>query len=165
MLNPKTFTVALNVKAIISDIKMKAYLIAQKYPDSEQKTEIEDIGTSNIDMLYRFIQRATTTLIEGLYFATRSIADDGTSKDNSLSRTDSIGIVLVLPFDFSSTSLNAVIEYCHDYFVSTGLFEFLFISDEKEAEKWNQKAMDDLEKIKEYASEKVLPFRRQSSVF
>jgi len=164
MLNPKTITVDINITAILSEVEVKAYMIAEKMDDGEIKTEVEDIKSEkNKPMLYRSIQRAAATFIDSVYFATRSNSD--VAKDNKLSQPTSISIVLSLPADYSQTSLNALSEYIHDYLVCMCLFDFLYIFDDKEAQKWNDKAQYDISRIQHYASEDTPPLRRQPSVF
>ena len=136
---------------LLYDVKNLAYVEADVMEDeSHAKHQVFDIGEDgNIDRVTRMFDLAFARCLEFCYPYSKRIVDDGTYMTDVLRESPMYGMELLLPDDFSITTVNLLEKYIHEFMVCWALWDWLSITDPTNAEVWAAKAaavMDDMKK-------------------
>ena len=135
---------------LIQDIRNLAYVEGDIMPDENYHLRhvVQDIGEEgNIDRVTRVLDLAHSECVEMLFpFTKRKIIRD--CIDDRLIEKTVYGIFLVLPINFSQTTLNALEQMFHEYLVCSVLADWLSIAGSNKAAQWKEKIEELKQSIK-----------------
>lgn len=149
----KRATVTLLAEELLHDIANMAYMEGDLMDggDGHAAHQVRDIcEDGNRERVLRVISMAVAKCRERLYPYTREDAADGTLLDNTPEEREEYVISLLLPEDFSKTTLDYLAKLLHEYITCTALADWLTIANtEKKASAatWAAKAEEAQEQV------------------
>lgn len=127
----KRATVTLLAEELLHDIANMAYVEGDLMDggDGHAAHQVRDIcEDGNRERVLRVISMAVAKCRERLYPYTREDAEDGTLLDNTPEEREEYVIILLLPEDFSKTTLDYLNKLLHEYITCTALADWLTIA-------------------------------------
>lgn len=164
----KQVEIILYRNSLLYDISNIAYIVADSAPDLDEKTRsvITDIcEEGNVDRVTRIMNRAYNDLLNRLYAYTKErVLEEGKIND-LFSEPLEYKIQMMVPEDFSKTTVSALSEYLHEYIVDVVLVEWLSITKKDEVGIWQEKADAVLGRARSMINDRVGAIKRKLSVF
>lgn len=156
---------------ITDDIAQLAYVEGDVMPadnahDRHQVMDIVEDG--NADRMSRVIALAVDECREMLYPYTKVPVDDEEEEDNILEEEQTYTIELLLPDDFSKTTLEYMEKLVHEYLVCKAMAEWMGIANlnnRNSAANWAEKAETTKGKIKGVMNARMHRVRRTQTPF
>jgi len=169
MLPPRTKKVQLFFKRdqLLYDVKNLAYVEADVMEDeSHAKHQVFDIGEDgNIDRVTRMFDLAFARCLEFCYPYSKRIVDDGTYMTDVLRESPMYGMELLLPDDFSITTVNLLEKYIHEFMVCWALWDWLSITKPSSKTNWQEKLAELEDMIKGTLNARIGRVRLTQSPF
>lgn len=164
----KLVDITLYRKSLLYDISNIAYIVADSAPNLDEKIRsvITDIcEEGNVDRVTRTMNRAYNDLLNRLYAYTKERVLEESKIDDLFSEPLEYKIQMMVPEDFSKTTVSALSEYLHEYIVDVVLEEWLSITKKDEVGIWQEKADIVLGRAKSMINNRVGAIKRKLSVF
>ncbi len=149
----KRATVTLLAEELLHDIANMAYVEGDLMDsgDGHAAHQVRDIcEDGNRERVLRVISMAVAKCRERLYPYTREDAADGTLLDNTPEEREEYVISLLLPEDFSKTTLDYLNKLLHEYITCTALADWMTIANTENkasAATWAAKAEEAQEQV------------------
>lgn len=164
----KQIEIILYRKSLLYDISNIAYIVADSAPDLDEKIRsvITDIcEEGNVDRVTRIMNRAYNDLLNHLYAYTKERVLEESKINDLFSESLEYKIQMMVPEDFSKTTVSALGEYFHEYIVDVVLVEWLSITKKDEVGIWQEKADAVLGRARSMINDRVGAIKRKLSVF
>lgn len=164
----KQVDIILYRKSLLYDIANIAYIVADSAPELDEKIRsvINDIcEEGNVDRVTRILNRAYNDLLNRLYAYTKERVLEESKIDDLFSEPLEYKIRMMVPEDFSKTTVSALGEYLHEYIVDIVLAEWLSITKKDEVATWQEKADAALGRARSMINDRVGVIQRKLSVF
>lgn len=115
--------------------------------DDEIRHMVQDVGQEgNVDRVTRVLDLAHADIVERLYpFTQRQV--DHPAMDDRLREKPVYGVILMVPADFSQTTVNLLGKLIHELLVCTATADWLSITNPPKEEAWRRKAETALSRI------------------
>ena len=141
MLKERTKSVRLEIlrTQLLYDIRQMAYVEGDVMPADAQHTrhQVQDIGEEgNIDLVTRMMDVAVAECVEMLYPYSKKEVDSSTYMDDILQETGRYIVEMLVPDDFSRTTVTLIERYIHEYICYRVLAHWFTISAPDLAAKW-----------------------------
>lgn len=150
----KTVTLLFYREQLLYDIKNLAFVEGDVLSDEAQhsKHQVQDIGEDgNIDRVTRMLDLAIAHCVEVLYPISKIDVADGTVLNDNLTETATYTVTLLVPDDFSQTTVNYLEQLIHNllvYYVLADWMSIANVANPKSAANWAAKAQDVEDEIK-----------------
>ena len=150
----KTVTLLFYREQLLYDIKNLAFVEGDVLSDEAQhsKHQVQDIGEDgNIDRVTRMLDLAIAHCVEVLYPVSKIDVVDGTVLNDNLTETATYTVTLLVPDDFSQTTVNYLEQLIHNllvYYVLADWMSIANVANPKSAANWTAKAQDVEDEIK-----------------
>jgi len=148
----KVITLTFKRKELLYDASNYSFVEADiMSQDTEHaKHQVFDIvQDGNIDRVTRILNLAHAECVELLYpYAKEELPDAEEVLDDILKEPDTYTIKLMLPQNFSMTTVKMLEEYIHEFLVCSVLSDWLSITFPRSAERWESKLRDTKIKIR-----------------
>lgn len=166
----RTKTVTLNFKRseIVDDLKNYAFVIGDilKTQDEHDRHQIQDIGEDgNIDRVTRVMNLCMAECREVLFPYTKEDVEDTESRTNTLTEVKEYNIEMLVPDDFSNTTVTLLEQLIHEFIVARIMADWMSITNKAEEPTWREKAEDAMTKIKRCKSSRTGKVRRKQHPF
>lgn len=144
----KTVTLTFYREQLLYDIKNLAYVEGDVLSDEAQhsKHQVQDIGDEgNVDRVTRMLDLALSHCRERLYPYTKEPVEGGELLDDVLGETEMYTIVMLVPDDFSTTTVKHLEQLIHNLLVYLVLADWMSIANvanPNSAANWAAKAQD-----------------------
>lgn len=168
MKKPRQVDITLYRNSLLYDISNIAYIVGDSIPDLDDKVRsaITDIcEEGNIDRITRIMNRAYNDLLNLLYAYTKERVLEENRVDNLFSEPVEYKIRMMVPEDFSKTTVSALSECLHEYIVNIVIADWLSITKKDEMSTWQEKADIVLGRAKNIINDRVGAIKRKLSVF
>lgn len=156
---------------LLYDIKNLAYVEGDVLPEDAQhsKHQVQDIGEDgNIDRVTRMLDLALSRCREHLYPYTKEPVDGGETLDDVLAETEVYTIDMLVPDDFSTTTVKYLEQLIHNLLVYYVLADWMSIANvvnPTSAANWAAKAEGVEEEIKDKLNARIGRVRKFQSPF
>lgn len=167
----KTVTLTFLREQLLYDIKNLAYVEGDVLADDAQhsKHQVQDIGEDgNIDRVTRMLDLAIAHCVEVLYPVSKIDVVDGTVLNDNLTETATYTITLLVPDDFSQTTVNYLEQLIHNllvYYVLADWMSIANVANPQSAANWAAKAQDLEDEIKSKLNARTGRVRKFQSPF
>ena len=170
MIKPRTKTVKLMFKReqILYDCKNYAYVEGDtmKAQDEHDRHQVIDIGEDgNIDRVTRVLDLAFADCVELCYPYSKVEVEDKTVLDDTLRERDTLVLRMVVPDDFSQTTVELLRRLIHELLVYKVMADWTSHTKPESEAKWAKKAEDVEEKITSSLNYRVGRVRRTLTPF
>ena len=154
--------------ALLYDIKNYAFvegdiMLAEEEHAKHQVFDIAEDG--NIDRVTRVLDLAHSECVEFMYPYTKIECEDEELRCNELSETGTYFIELLVPDDFSQSTVNFISKYVHEYMVSRVLSDWFSITKPSSKNNWEEKMNQAQEKIQVQLNARCKRVRRTQTPF
>lgn len=161
----KVHKVTLQMSEIIFDIQNKTYLTGRSRSESMTAEQIAAMQANdeedNLDQIRRSIISAVGVLRTSLG---EYLENGSTAGENELpSSGGTVDFDLVMPSNYNSSSLNAVVAAAHDFIVSRSVADWFLITNKADAEEYLTIAKRALSEITNAVNKRRRPQRAGSS--
>lgn len=142
----KTVTLTFYREQLLYDIKNLAYVEGDVLPDDAQhsKHQVQDIGEEgNVDRVTRMLDLALARCREHLYPYTKEPVEGGELLDDVLDETEVYTIDMLVPDDFSTTTIKYLEQLIHNllvYYVLADWMSIANVANTGSAANWAAKA-------------------------
>lgn len=174
---------------LLYDIRNNAYVEGDvmQVNDAHDRHQVQDIGEEgNIDRVTRVLDLAHAECEEALFPYTKENVEQETEMDDMPTYVESTAdaeeekftnespvekptgdyvIGLLVPEDYSKTTVRLIVKYIHEYMVCRVLNDWLSITNPPAAAKWKEKQDEMLEGMKEAVNFRVGRVRRTLTPF
>lgn len=145
MIKPRTKKVTLTFKReeILYDCKNYAYVEGDtmKTEDEHDRHQVMDIGEDgNVDRVTRVLDLAFAHCVELCYPYSKVEVEDETSLDDTLQERDELVLHLMVPDDFSQTTVELMRRLIHEFLVYKVMADWMSLTKPDGEAKWVQKA-------------------------
>ncbi len=167
----KTVTLTFLREQLLYDIKNIAYVEGDVLPDEAQhsKHQVQDIGEEgNVDRVTRMLDLALARCREKLYPYTKREVTSGTVINDVLTDTDTYTIEMLVPDDFSDTTVKYLEQLIHNLLVCYVLMDWMSIANianPKSAANWAAKAEEVESEIKNNLNARLGRVRKSQTPF
>lgn len=167
----KTVTLTFLREQLLYDIKNIAYVEGDVLPDDAQhsKHQVQDIGDEgNVDRVTRMLDLALARCREHLYPYTKEPVEGGESLDDVLEDTETYTIDMLVPDDFSTTTVKYLEQLIHNllvYYVLADWMSIANVANPQSAANWAAKAQDLEDEIKSKLNARTGRVRKFQSPF
>lgn len=164
----KLVEITLYRKSLLYDISNAAYIVADSTPELDDKVRsaITDICESgNVDRVTRIMNMGYNELLNRLYAYTKERVLEENKVDDLFSEPEKYIIRMMVPEDFSKTTVSALGDYLHEFIVDVTLVDWLSITKKDEVSTWQEKAEVILRKILSMINDRVGAIKRTMSPF
>lgn len=175
----KTVRMVLKREELLYDIKNNAYVEGDvmQVKDEHDRHQVQDIGEEgNIDRVTRMLDLAHAECVEALYPYTKEVVEAETElddipsfvlKESEEEETESTDyeIFLLVPDDYSKTTIKLLVKYIHEYMVCRVLADWLSITKPSSSANWQGKADEMMESMRESVNFRVGRVRRTLTPF
>jgi len=167
----KTVTLTFLREQLLYDIKNLAYVEGDVLPDDAQhsKHQVQDIGEEgNVDRVTRMLDLALSRCREHLYPYTKVPVESGETLDDVLDETEVYTIDMLVPDDFSSTTITYLEQLIHNllvYYVLADWMSIANVANTKSAANWAAKAQDVEDEVKGVLNARTGRVRKFQSPF
>lgn len=170
MIKPRTKTVTLTFKRdeILYDCKNYAYVEGDtmKTQDEHDRHQVMDIGEDgNIDRVTRVLDLAFADCVELCYPYSKVEVEDVTALDDTLQERDALVLNMLVPDDFSQTTVELLRRLIHELLVYKVMADWTSHTKPESEAKWTKKAEDVEEKITSSLNYRVGRVRRTLTPF
>lgn len=170
MIKPRTKTVTLTFKRdeILYDCKNYAYVEGDtmKTQDEHDRHQVMDIGEDgNIDRVTRVLDLAFADCVELCYPYSKVEVEDVTALDDTLQERDALVLSMLVPDDFSQTTVELLRRLIHELLVYKVMADWTSHTKPESEAKWTKKAEDVEEKITSSLNYRVGRVRRTLTPF
>jgi hypothetical protein len=170
MIKARTKTVTLTFKRdeILYDCKNYAYVEGDtmKTQDEHDRHQVMDIGEDgNIDRVTRVLDLAFAECVELCYPYSKEEVEDTTAADDTLEERDAMVLRMVVPDDFSQTTVELLRRLIHELLVYKVMADWTSHTKPESEEKWAKKAGEVEEKITSSLNYRVGRVRRTLTPF
>lgn len=174
MIKERTKTVILSFirEQLLYDIKNLAYVegdVLSSDDAQHSKHQVQDIGEEgNVDRVTRMLDLAIAKCREHLYPYTKVPVEDGEFHEDYLEERGAYFIDMLVPDDFSSTTVKYLEQLIHNLLVYMVLADWMSIANvanPNSAANWAAKAMDAEEEIKGVLNARIGRVRKFQSPF
>lgn len=149
----KRATLKLSTEELLHDIANMAYVEGDLVDGGNEHAahQVRDIcEDGNRERVLRVVDMAVAKCRERLYPYTREDADDGTELDNTPDEKEEHVISMLLPEDFSKTTLDYLNKLLHEYICCAALADWMTIANienKASAAAWSAKAEEAQEQV------------------
>ena len=149
----KRATLKFSTEELLHDIANMAYVEGDLIDGGNEHAahQVRDIcEDGNIERVLRVVDMAVAKCRERLYPYTREDAEDGAELDNSPDEKEEHVISMLLPEDFSKTTLDYLNKLLHEYICCTALADWMTIANTENkasAATWAAKAEEAQEQV------------------
>lgn len=156
---------------LLYDIKNLAFVEGDVLADEAQhsKHQVQDIGEDgNIDRVTRLLDLALARCREHLYPYTKTDVEGGETLNDVLAETSTYTIAMLVPDDFSITTVQYLEQLIHNLLVYLVLADWMSIanvSNPQSAANWAAKAQDVEDEIKSRLNARTGRVRKFQSPF
>ena len=156
---------------LLYDIKNIAYVAGDVLPDEAQdsKHQVQDIGEDgNIDRVTRMLDLALSRCREKLYPYTKTEVVSGTVLNDVLTDTSTYRIDMLMPDDFSTSTVQYLEQLIHNLLVCYVLMDWMSIANianPKSAANWAAKAEEVESEIKNNLNARLGRVRKSQTPF
>ena len=166
----RTKIVSLTFKreALLYDIKNYAFVEGDIMQSNEEhsKHQVFDIAEDgNIDRVTRILDLAYAECVEFMYPYTKIECEEEEFRDNNLEEASTYEIKLLVPNDFSQTTVTLINKYAHEYMVCRVLADWLSITKPNSKANWEDKMNQIQEKIQTQLNARCKRIRRAQTPF
>lgn len=167
----KTVTLTFLREQLLYDIKNIAYVAGDVLPDEAQdsKHQVQDIGEDgNIDRVTRMLDLALSRCREKLYPYTKTEVVSGTVLNDVLTDTSTYRIDMLMPDDFSTSTVQYLEQLIHNLLVCYVLMDWMSIANianPKSAANWAAKAEEVESEIKNNLNARLGRVRKSQTPF
>ena len=170
MIEERTKQVVLKFKReeLLYDCKNYAYVEGDvmKTDDDHDRHQVQDIAEDgNVDRLTRVFDLAIAECVEFCYPYSKVAVGDHTEMDDVLENTEEYVVNLLVPDDFSQTTVNLLEKYIHEFLVCRALGDWFTITYPDKSAVWLAKAEDAEEQITDTLNHRVKRVRRPLNPF
>ena len=166
----RTKKVTLNFKRqeILDDLKQYSFVMGDILDtnDEHARHQIQDIAEDgNIDRVTRVMNLCMSECREILFPYTKEDVDVSEVRTNTLETVEEYNINLLVPDDFSDTTVTLLEHLIHEFIVSRIMADWMSITNKPETATWLEKADDVLTKIRRCKSKQTGRIRRKMHPF
>lgn len=164
----KMATIIIERNKLIYDIKNYAYVEGDimQTEDDHDRHQVQDIcEDGNIDRVTRVLGLAYTECLETLYPYAKMPVHNDTARINHLNEWSDYNFYLLLPDDFSETTVSFLKEQINEYMVCRVLADWLSITKPSAAPNWENKAENAKTEIANALNHRVRRTRRTQTPF
>lgn len=167
----KTVTLTFYREQLLYDIKNLAFVEGDVLSDEAQhsKHQVQDIGEDgNIDRVTRMLDLALARCRERLYPYTKVPVESGETLDDVLMDYEIYTIDMLVPDDFSTTTVKYLEQLIHNllvYYVLADWMSIANVANPKSASNWAAKAQDLEDEIKSRLNARTGRVRKFQSPF
>lgn len=170
MIKPRTKSVTLTFKReeILYDCRNYAYVEGDtmKTQDEHDRHQVMDIGEDgNIDRVTRVLDLAFADCVELCYPYSKVEVTDETALDDTLQERDTLVLNMLVPDDFSQTTVELLRRLIHELLVYKVMADWTSHTKPESEEKWAKKAEEVEGKISSSLNYRVGRVRRTLSPF
>lgn len=170
MIKPRTKSVTLTFKReeILYDCRNYAYVEGDtmKTQDEHDRHQVMDIGEDgNIDRVTRVLDLAFADCVELCYPYSKVEVTDETALDDTLQERDTLVLNMLVPDDFSQTTVELLRRLIHELLVYKVMADWTSHTKPESEEKWAKKAEEAEGKISSSLNYRVGRVRRTLSPF
>lgn len=170
MIKPRTKQVVLTFKRdeILYDCKNYAYVEGDtmKTQDEHDRHQVMDIAEDgNIDRVTRVLDLAFAACVELCYPYSKVEVGELTELDDTLAERDNLVLTLLVPDDFSQTTVELLRRLIHELLVYKVMADWTSHTKPESEAKWEKKAEETEEKISSSLNYRVGRVRRTLSPF
>lgn len=153
---------------ILYDCKNYAYVEGDtmKTQDEHDRHQVMDIGEDgNIDRVTRVLDLAFSDCVELCYPYSKVEVEDVTALDDTLQERDALVLSMLVPDDFSQTTVELLRRLIHELLVYKVMADWTSHTKPESEAKWTKKAEDVEEKITSSLNYRVGRVRRTLTPF
>lgn len=164
----KTVTLTFKREALLYDIKNYAFVEGDVMSTDNDRAQMHvfDIAEEgNVDRVTRILDLAHAECVEAMYPYTKEPCDNIENKDDILTETQEYLIHLLVPDDFSKTTINIITKLVHEYMVYRVLSDWMGITNPASKGTWDEKLIDTAEQIREHLNARCRRVRRTQTPF
>lgn len=166
----RTKIVSLNFarEALLYDVRNYAYVEGDIMQDKEEHTkhQVFDIAEDgNIDRVTRVLDLAHAECVEMMYPYTKIECEAEEVRYNTLSETGEYNISLLVPDDFSQTTIDLISKLVHEYMICRVMADWLSITKPSSSDNWEAKMNISKEKIQTHLNARCRRIRRTQTPF
>ena len=170
MIKPRTKTVTLTFKReeILYDCKNYAYVEGDtmKTQDEHDRHQVMDIcEDGNIDRVTRVLDLAFADCVELCYPYSKVEVEDVTALDDTLQERDALVLSMLVPDDFSQTTVELLRRLIHELLVYKVMADWTSHTKPESEAKWANKAEEVEDKINSSLNYRVGRVRRTLAPF
>ena len=130
------------------------------------KHQVFDIAQDgNIDRVNRILDLAHAECIEMMYPYTKEPCDSEEVQDNSLSVKEQYQISMLVPDDFSKSTVSLITKLVHEYMVCRVLADWMSITNPSSQSNWQSKLDSIEEQIRNHLNARCGRVRRAQTPF
>ncbi len=170
MIKPRTKTVTLTFlrEQILYDCKNYSFIEGDTMhtQDEHDRHQVFDIGEDgNIDRFTRILDLAFAECVESCYPYTKENVDDTAELDDTLEERSELVMTLLLPDDFSKTTVELLRRLVHELLVSRVMADWMSMTKPESYASWQTKIDDLKEKISTSLNSRTGRVRRPLAPF
>lgn len=153
---------------LLYDIRSYSFVTGDIMPaeDEHQRHQVFDVAQDgNEDLATRMLNLAHAECVESLYPYTKAPCIKDEELDDKLEASERYEIELVLPKEFSRTTVVLLNELIHDYFVCRVLGEWLGTTFPTAQPYWKERLEELKTRMKQALLGRRKPLRRKQSMF
>lgn len=144
MIKPRTKTVTLTFKReeLLYDCKNLGYVEGDvmRTQDEHDRHQVMDIGEDgNVDRVTRILDLGIAHCVELLYPYSKVPVEDETYMDDTLEDTDEYIVQLLVPDDFSQTTVTLLERLIHELLVDMVMADWMSITKPESKANWQEK--------------------------
>ena len=130
------------------------------------KHQVFDIAQDgNIDRVNRILDLAHAECVEMMYPYTKEPCDNEEVQDNSLSVKEQYQISMLVPDDFSKSTVSLITKLVHEYMVCRVLADWMSITNPSSQSNWQSKLDSIEEQIRNHLNARCGRVRRAQTPF
>ena len=164
----KRVTLTFKREEILYDCKNYAYIEGDvmKTEDEHARHQVMDIAEDgNIDRVTRMLDLAFAQCVESCYPYSKVEVDDGTTADDTLEEREQFVLGLLVPDDFSQTTVELVRRLVHELLVYRVMADWTSHTKPESEGKWTKKADDTERELVSSLNRRVGRVRRTQTPF
>ncbi len=170
MIAKRTKTVRLTFyrSELLYDCKNYAYVEGDvmKTDDEHSRHQLMDIcEDGNVDRVTRVLDLAIAQCVEACYPYTKLAVDEHTEMDDVLTETGAYVVEMMVPDDFSVTTVTLIERMIHELLVCRVLADWLWIVNPDKAPVWDDKAKRAEESLKSSLNARMGRVRKTQTPF
>ena len=155
-------------EALLYDIKNYSFVEVDVMSTDNDRAQMHvfDIAEEgNIDRVTRMLDLAHAECVEEMYPYTKKPCENTEEENDILGETPEYIIQLLVPDDFSKTTVSLITKLVHEYMVYRVLTDWFSITNPASVENWGAKLMDIGEQIRGYLNARCGRVRRTQTPF
>lgn len=170
MIAKRTKTVTLTFKrtALVYDIENYAFVEGDvmRTDNEHAKHQVFDIAQDgNVDRVTRMLNLAHSECVEMMYPYTKEPCESEEVQDNELVEKDEYVISLLVPDDFSKSTVTLITNLVHEYMICRVLEDWMSITNPSSQSNWGAKLESIQEQIRNHLNARCGRVRRAQTPF